>query len=50
MIRKDTTRTSVIATVAVVVLMLAAYRRRWLALLGLLPTLFGALGRWWFFT
>jgi predicted exporter/SAM-dependent methyltransferase len=44
MIRKDTTRTSVIATVAVVVLMLAAYRRRWLALLGLLPTLFGALG------
>ena len=44
MIRQDTTRTSVIATIAVAVLMLAAYRRRWLALLGLLPPLFGALG------
>lgn len=44
MIRKDTTRTSVIATVAVAGLMLAAYRRRWLALLGLVPTVFGALG------
>lgn len=38
------TRTSIIATVAVAALMLAAYRRRWLSLLGLAPTLFGALG------
>ena len=44
MIRKDTMLTSVIATVAVAVLMFAAYRRRWLALLGLVPTVFGALG------
>ncbi len=44
MVRKDITLTSVIATVAVAGLMFAAYRRRWLALLGLAPTLFGALG------
>jgi predicted exporter/SAM-dependent methyltransferase len=44
MIREDSTRTSVIAAIAVLALMLAAYRRRWLALLGLLPTAFGALG------
>jgi predicted exporter/SAM-dependent methyltransferase len=44
MIRKDTTFTSVIATVAVAVLMFTAYRRRRLALLGLAPTVFGALG------
>jgi len=44
MIREDTTRTSVIATVAVALLMCAAYRRRWLALLGLAPTVFGVLG------
>jgi uncharacterized protein len=44
MIRQDSERTSVIAAVAVLALMLAAYRRRWLALLGLLPTIFGALG------
>ncbi len=43
MIRKDTTFTSMIATVAVAGLMFAVYRRRWLALLGLAPTLFGAL-------
>jgi uncharacterized protein len=43
-IRKDTTLTTVIATVAVAGLMFAAYRRRWLALLGLVPTVFGALG------
>ena len=44
MIREDAMRTSVIATVAVLALMLAVFRRRWLALLGLLPTVFGALG------
>ena len=44
MIREDTARTAVIAFVAVAVLMFLAYRRRWLALLGLLPTVFGALG------
>jgi predicted exporter/2-polyprenyl-3-methyl-5-hydroxy-6-metoxy-1,4-benzoquinol methylase len=44
MIRRDTTLTSVIATVAVAALMFAAYRRRWLALPGLAPTVFGALG------
>lgn len=43
MIRKDTTLTSVIATAAVAGLMLAAYRRRWLAVLGMVPTVFGAL-------
>ena len=44
MIQADTTRTSIIATIAIAGLMIAAYRRRWLALLGLLPTIFGALG------
>ena len=44
MIQADSIRTSVIATVAVAVLLVAAYRRRWLSLLGLVPTLFGALG------
>jgi predicted exporter/2-polyprenyl-3-methyl-5-hydroxy-6-metoxy-1,4-benzoquinol methylase len=44
LIREDTEHSSVMATVAVLALMLAAYRRRWLALLGLLPTVFGALG------
>lgn len=44
MIREDSTRASVIATVAVALLMFAAYRRRWLALLGLAPTVFGVLG------
>ena len=44
MIREDSTRTSVIATIAVALLMFAAYRRRWLALLGLAPTVFGVLG------
>ncbi len=44
MIRRDTTLTSGLATVAVTGLMLTAYRRRWLALLGLAPTVFGALG------
>ena len=44
MIQADSVRTSVIATVAVAMLMVAAYRRRWLSLLGLVPPLFGALG------
>ena len=44
MIQQDTALTSGIATLAVAGLMFAAYRRRWLALLGLVPTLFGALG------
>jgi predicted exporter/SAM-dependent methyltransferase len=44
MIQADSVRTSVIATVAVAGLMVAAYRRRWLSLLGLVPPLFGALG------
>ena len=44
MIQHDTMFASVIATVAVAALMFAAYRRRWLALLGLAPTVFGALG------
>jgi predicted exporter/SAM-dependent methyltransferase len=44
MIQHDTALASVIATVAVAGLMFAVYRRRWLALLGLAPTLFGALG------
>ena len=44
MIRKDTALTSVIATVAVAGLMFSVYRRRWLALLGLAPTVFGAFG------
>jgi predicted exporter/SAM-dependent methyltransferase len=44
MIAADSMRTSLLATVAVAGLMLGAYRRRWLALLGLAPTVFGALG------
>jgi uncharacterized protein len=44
MIRRDTTVTSVIAALGVAALMFATYRRRWLALLGFLPTAFGALG------
>jgi predicted exporter/SAM-dependent methyltransferase len=44
MIEADSTRTSVLATIGVAALMLGAYRRRWLALLGLTPTVFGALG------
>jgi predicted exporter/ubiquinone/menaquinone biosynthesis C-methylase UbiE len=44
MIRADTTRTSVIATVAIAVLIIVACRRHWLALLALVPVLFGALG------
>ena len=44
LIRRDTTRTSAIATVAIAILIMAACRRRWLALLALLPVLFGAMG------
>ena len=44
MIRADTTRTSVIATLAIAGLIILACRRRWLALLALLPVVFGALG------
>jgi predicted exporter len=44
LIREDTTRTSVLATLAVAGLLFVAYRRRWFALLGLAPTLFGAFG------
>jgi predicted exporter/trans-aconitate methyltransferase len=44
MIRQDTTRTSLIATLAIAGLILFASRRRWLALLALLPVVFGALG------
>ena len=44
MIRADTTRTSVIATIAIAVLIILACRRRWLALMALIPVLFGALG------
>ncbi len=44
LIRKDASFTSVLATVAVAGLMLAAYRRRWLALLGFAPTAFGVFG------
>ena len=43
-IREDTKRTAGIAIIAVAVLLVSAFRRRWLALLGLLPTVFGALG------
>jgi uncharacterized protein len=43
MIQTDSTRTSIFATTAVAALMLVAYRRRWLSLLGLLPTAFGGL-------
>ena len=44
MIRRDTTRTSVIATIAIGILIMVACRRRWLALTALIPVLFGALG------
>ena len=44
MIRADTTRTSVIAIFAIAVLIIIACRRHWLALLALVPVLFGALG------
>jgi predicted exporter/trans-aconitate methyltransferase len=44
MIRADTTRTSIIATIAIAVLIILACRRRWLALMALIPVLFGALG------
>ena len=44
MIRADTTRTSIIATLAIAGLILLACRRRWLALLALLPVVLGALG------
>jgi predicted exporter/SAM-dependent methyltransferase len=44
MIRQDTTRTSVIATIAIVVLIIIVCRRHWLALMALVPVLFGALG------
>lgn len=44
MIREDSTRTSVVATLAVALLMFSVYRRRWLALLGLAPTVFGVMG------
>jgi len=43
-IRSDTARTSVVATLAIALLILMACRRRWLALLALVPMLFGALG------
>jgi predicted exporter/2-polyprenyl-3-methyl-5-hydroxy-6-metoxy-1,4-benzoquinol methylase len=49
MIQADSTRTSIIATVAVAALMLLAYRRRCLSLLGLLPTAFGGLAAVLFF-
>lgn len=42
MIRRDTERTSFLATVAVLALMAAAYRHRWFSLLSLAPTVFGA--------
>jgi predicted exporter/SAM-dependent methyltransferase len=44
MIRQDTTRTSVIATIAIAGLIIVACRRPWVALMALLPVLFGALG------
>jgi predicted exporter/2-polyprenyl-3-methyl-5-hydroxy-6-metoxy-1,4-benzoquinol methylase len=44
MIRADTTRTSILATLAIAVLIIVACRRHWLALLALVPVLFGALG------
>ena len=44
MIRRDTARTSIIATIAIAVLILLACRRRWLALMALIPVVFGALG------
>jgi len=44
MIRADTTRTSIIATLAIALLIILACRRRWLALMSLIPVVFGALG------
>ena len=44
MIREDATRASILTTITVAILMMLACRRRWLALLGLTPVLFGALG------
>jgi hypothetical protein len=44
MIRQDTTRTSIIATLAIAGLIIFACRRRWLALMALSPVVFGALG------
>jgi predicted exporter/trans-aconitate methyltransferase len=44
MIRQDTTRTSIIATIAIAALIILACRRRWLALMALIPVVFGALG------
>ena len=43
-IRADTTRTSIIATVAIAGLIILACRRRLLALMALIPVAFGALG------
>jgi uncharacterized protein len=44
MIRSDTARTSIVATVGIAALIILACRRRWLALLALVPVLFGGLG------
>jgi len=44
MIQHDTAWTSALATLAIAALIVAACRRRWLALLALVPVLFGALG------
>lgn len=48
-IQRDTTWTSILATVAITVLIVAVCRRRWLAVLALVPVLFGALGALVFF-
>ena len=44
LIRADTQRTSLIATLAIAGLIILACRRRWLALMALIPVVFGALG------
>ena len=44
MLRKDTALTSVIATLAVAAFLFVSYRRRWIALAGLAPTVVGGLG------
>jgi predicted exporter len=49
MIRQDTTRTSVIATIAIAVLIWPACRRRWLALLALFRCCSARWEPWWFF-
>lgn len=49
MIRADTARTSLLATLAIAALVLFACRRRHLALLALTPVIFGALGATLFF-